>query len=251
MAEAPDGLIDPWLRTISFWNDDQALVALHSYATHPMSYYGRGGVTYDFVGMARERRRRDDQKVHQIYLSGCSGDVTAGRYNDGSQASRELLAHRIYEGMSAAWEATKKQPIDEIKFRSTTIDLPFRTEERFTAGYLLNRIEDDSIEIRQRIHAAMTLSSRQRVVSGKPIDLPVVDLGEARIVLFPGEAFVGYQLLAQELKPDVFVQAIGYGECWPGYIPTDSCFEDKFEDTWLWVGPGCETRIREALMKVL
>lgn len=251
MAEAPDGLIDPWLRTISFWNDDQALVALHSYATHPMSYYGRGGVTYDFVGMARERRRRDDQKVHQIYLSGCSGDVTAGRYNDGSQASRELLAHRIYEGMSAAWEATKKQPIDEIKFRSTTFDLPFRTEDRFTAGYLLNRIEDNSVEIRQRIHAAMTLSSRQRVVSGQPIDLPVVDLGEARIVLFPGEAFVGYQLLAQELKPDVFVQSIGYGECWPGYIPTDSCFEDKFEDTWLWVGSGCETRIREALTKVL
>ena len=61
MAEAPDGLIDPWLRTISFWNGDRALVALHSYATHPMSYYGRGGVTYDFVGMARERRRRDDQ----------------------------------------------------------------------------------------------------------------------------------------------------------------------------------------------
>jgi hypothetical protein len=97
----------------------------------------------------------------------------------------------------------------------------------------------------------MTLSSRQRVVSGKPIDLPVVDLGPARIVLFPGEAFVGYQLLAQEMKQDVFVQSIGYGECWPGYVPTDSCFNDKFEDTWLWVGPGCETRIREALAKVL
>jgi hypothetical protein len=251
MAEAPDGLIDPWLRTISFWNGDQALVALHSYATHPMSYYGRGGVTYDFVGMARERRRRDDQKVHQIYLSGCSGDVTAGRYNDGSQASRELLAHRIYEGMAAAWETTEKLPVTEVNFRSTTFDLPFRTEERFSAAYLLNRIENDSVAIRQRIHAAMTLSSRQRVVSGKPIDLPVVDLGAARIVLFPGEAFVGYQLLAQELKPDVFVQSIGYGECWPGYVPTDACFEDKFEDTWLWVGPGCETRIREALAKVL
>jgi hypothetical protein len=251
MAEAPDGLIDPWLRTISFWNGEQALVALHSYATHPMSYYGRGGVTYDFVGMARERRRRDDPKVHQIYLSGCSGDVTAGRYNDGSQASRELLAHRVFEGMAAAWETTEKSPISEVNFRSASFDLPFRTEERFSAAYLLNRIEDDSVDIRQRIHAAMTLSSRQRVVSGKPIDLPVVDLGAARIVLFPGEAFVGYQLLAQEMKPDVFVQSIGYGECWPGYIPTDACFDDKFEDTWLWVGPGCETRIREALGKVL
>jgi hypothetical protein len=251
MAAAPDGLIDPWLRTVSFWNGDRPLVALHSYATHPMSYYGRGGVTYDFVGMARERRRRDDQKVQQIYLSGCSGDVTAGRYNDGSQASRELLAHRIYEGMTAAWKATEKTLISEISFRSTPLELPFRTEDRFQAGYLLKQIDDDSVEIRQRIYAAMTLSSRQRVISGKPIDLPVVDLGPARIVLFPGEAFVGYQLLAQEMKPDVFVQSIGYGECWPGYIPTDASFEDKFENHWLWVGPGCETRIREALAKVL
>ncbi|MDA0284632.1 MAG: hypothetical protein O3B13_12395 [Planctomycetota bacterium] len=251
MAEAPDGLIDPWLRTISFWNEQQPLVALHSYATHPMSYYGRGGVTYDFVGMARERRRRDNQKVHQIYVSGCSGDVTAGRYNDGSQASRELLAHRIYEGMTAAWQATEKTPIGEIRFRSTSLELPFRTEDRFSASYLLNRIEDDSVEIRQRIHAAMTLSSRQRVISGKPIDLPVIDLGPARIVLFPGEAFVGYQVLAQEMKPELFVQSIGYGECWPGYIPTDSCFEDRFEDMWLWVGPGCESRIRKALSEVL
>jgi hypothetical protein len=251
MAAAPDGLIDPWLRTVSFWNGDRPLVALHSYATHPMSYYGRGGVTYDFVGMARERRRRDDQKVQQIYLSGCSGDVTAGRYNDGSQASRELLAHRIYEGMTAAWKATEKTPISEISFRSTPLELPFRTEDRFQAGYLLKQIDDDSVEIRQRIYAAMTLSSRQRVISGKPIDLPVVDLGPARIVLFPGEAFVGYQLLAQEMKPDVFVQSIGYSECWPGYIPTDASFEDKFENHWLWVGPGCETRIREALAKVL
>ena len=251
MAAAPDGLIDPWLRTVSFWNGDRPLVALHSYATHPMSYYGRGGVTYDFVGMARERHRRDDQKVQQIYLSGCSGDVTAGRYNDGSQANRELLAHRIYEGMTAAWKATEKTPISEISFRSTPLELPFRTEDRFQAGYLLQQIDDDSVEIRQRIYAAMTLSSRQRVISGKPIDLPVIDLGPARIVLFPGEAFVGYQLLAQAMKPDVFVQSIGYGECWPGYIPTDACFKDKFENHWLWVGPGCETRIREALMKVL
>lgn len=251
MANAPDGLIDPWLRTISFWNEDEPLVAMHSYATHPMSYYGRGGVTYDFVGMARERRRRDDQKVQQIYVSGCSGDVTAGRYNDGSQGAREQLAHRLYQAMVAAWDTTERTPLELAEFRSTEFDLPFRTEERFAASYLLSRIEDDSLDIRQRIHAAMTLSSRQRVTSGKPIDLPVVDLGPARIVLFPGEAFVGYQLMAQAMKPDQFVQSIGYGECWPGYIPLATNFEDRFEDTWLWVGPGSEERIREALTRVL
>ena len=28
------------------------------YATHPQSYYGRGGVNWDFVGMAREIREQ-------------------------------------------------------------------------------------------------------------------------------------------------------------------------------------------------
>lgn len=250
-ANAPDGLIDPYLKTISFWNGDTQLAALHGFATHPMSYYGRGGVTYDFVGMARERRRRDDQKVHQIYVSGCSGDVTAGKYNDGSQANRELLANRIYVAMKAAAEATTKHELKSADVRVAKLNLPYRQEDRFQADALLAKIHDEKQTVIQRIHAAMSLSSRMRVVSGSPIDLPVVDLGAAQIVLFPGEAFVGYQLMAQEMKPDRFVLSIGYGECWPGYIPTKACFDDKFEDTWLWVAPGCEQPIQQALKKTL
>ena len=45
--------MDPWLRTLSFWEHDRPVAALHCYATHPMSYYGKGGVSSDFVGMAR------------------------------------------------------------------------------------------------------------------------------------------------------------------------------------------------------
>ena len=85
---ADDGLIDPFLKTLSFWNGTEPVLALHAYATHPMSYYGRGGVSADFVGMARARRQRDLPKVPQIYVSGCSGDVTAGKYNDGSRRQK-------------------------------------------------------------------------------------------------------------------------------------------------------------------
>ena len=81
--------------------------------------------------------------------------------------------------------------------------------------------------------------------------MPCVDFGAAQLVLFPAEAFVGYQLLAQALRPESFVISVGYGECWPGYIPTDAAFEDAFEDQWLWVGPGSERRMRQALSEVL
>ena len=41
MGAAPAGLVDNELKTISFWNNDKAVLALHAFATHPMSYYGR------------------------------------------------------------------------------------------------------------------------------------------------------------------------------------------------------------------
>ena len=67
-----------------FWHGDLPILAMHAYATHPMSHYGQGGVSWDFVGIARDLQQREFPGVFQIYVSGCSGDVTAGRYNDGS-----------------------------------------------------------------------------------------------------------------------------------------------------------------------
>ena len=96
--EQPEGLIDPWLKTISFWDGDVPVLALHAYATHPMSYYGRGEVTCDFVGLAHDRRQRDDFSIKQIYVSGCSGDVTAGKFNAGSLDDRLALVERHVPG---------------------------------------------------------------------------------------------------------------------------------------------------------
>src|SRR5207248_2521002 len=81
---AEEGTIDPFLKTVSLWDGDAPLLGLSAYATHPMSYYGKGGVSADFVGMARRRRQADTPGVFQMYASGCSGNVTAGKYNDGS-----------------------------------------------------------------------------------------------------------------------------------------------------------------------
>ena len=59
-----------------------------------MSYYGAGVVSADFVGLARKRRANDDPSIMQIYASGCSGNVTAGKYNDGAPENRPVLAER-------------------------------------------------------------------------------------------------------------------------------------------------------------
>ena len=85
------------------------VAALSVYATHPMSYYGGGEVSADFVGLARRRRQAESPGVFQVYLSGCSGNVTAGKYNDGSPGIRPALAERLYRGMLGAWEATERR----------------------------------------------------------------------------------------------------------------------------------------------
>src|SRR5262249_33802575 len=100
----PEGIIDPWLKTVGFFDGEKALLSLNCYATHPMSYYGRGGVWADFVGLARKRRQADLPKVFQLYASGCSGNVTAGKYNDGDVRNRPVLADRIYKAMAASWK---------------------------------------------------------------------------------------------------------------------------------------------------
>ena len=97
----------------------------------------------------------------------------------------------------------------------------------------------------------MGLSTRQRIAAGRTIDVPSVDFGPAQIVLLPGESFVGYQRMAQRIRPDSFVMTIGYGECWPGYIPTAPAFDENFGQSWRWVASGSERRIRAALQQVL
>lgn len=250
-ASAPDGEIDPFLKTISFWNGETAVCALHVYATHPMSSYGQGIVSADFVGMARRRMQDAHPNIRQIYASGCSGDVTAGKYNDGSEADRQRLIERLYAAMERSWAATVREPLQTVEFRNALVKLPYYDHADLRRQTLLGTLNEESARTEDRILAAMGLASLDRVERGQPIDLPCVDFGTAQLVLFPGEAFVGYQLMAQEQSPDSFVVSVGYGECWPGYIPLNRHFAEGFHDKWLWVGPGSENALRSALRTLL
>jgi|GEM_PF-286323 len=248
--DAPAGLIDDKMRTLSLWNGENCLVEYHAYATHPMSYYGRGEVTSDFVGLARQRRQRDDLKTLQIYASGCSGDVTAGKYNDGTPQAREQLTQKIYNAMVTARAHAKRSAIGEIRFQSTPLEIPYTSNPALQKDRLQIELADKALPTEKRILAAMGLASLNRIAKNQPIDFPSLDLGATRLVLFPGESFVGYQFIAQEYSPTKPVIPIGYGECWTGYVPTDEGFRDGFNESWLWAGTGSELAIRKALEQI-
>jgi hypothetical protein len=250
--EQPEGIIDPYLKTLSFWDDDQPVLALNCYATHPMSYYGKGDVSSDFVGLARKRRQEDDLAIFQIYASGCSGNVTAGKYNDGSLENRPVLADRIYQAMVKSWNATQRHPIDRVDYGAVAIGLEPRNSPGFSVEALQQRLTSDPRPFGQCL-AALGLSWRKRADAGYQIEVPIIDFGVAQLLLMPGESYVEYQLLAQQMRPDSFVMVMGYGECATGYIPPDKAFEegDTNLHEWCWVEPGAERAMTEALEEAL
>ena len=71
----PEGTIDPLLRSIGLFQRDRLLARLYYYTTHPMSYYGDGRVTSDFVGLARDRRDADEPGALHLYFTGAPGNA--------------------------------------------------------------------------------------------------------------------------------------------------------------------------------
>jgi hypothetical protein len=225
----PEGLIDPWLRTLSFWDGATPRAALHYYATHPMSYYGDGRVTSDFCGLARDRRAQESG-VFQAYFTGCAGNVTAGKYNDGAPANRPVLRDRMLAALRAAWKATERRPLDGWRWRVEPLTLGQRREPSFGAPESRKVLEDPKATKAARGNAAFQLAWLARI--DRPIELTCLDLGAAAVLHLPGEPFVEYQLKAQELAADRFVCVAGYGDGGPGYIPTDKAYlEGGYEPT--------------------
>lgn len=249
---APENEIDPWLKTISFWDGQQPVLAWSCYSVHPMSYYGRGLVSADFPGMARAKRQQDVPRVFQIYFTGCAGDTTAGKYNTGKPENRPVLAERLHQGMLEAWRATKLSPLDRVDFRVADMPLPARKIGAFTIEAMQKTLADPKASRWQRISAALGLSWRQRVDAGRTIDVPCLDLGgKAQFLIMPGESFVGYQLKIQQLRPESFVMVAGFGEGAPGYIPTDQCWKDGYGDSYCWVPPMTEELMLKAVARAL
>jgi hypothetical protein len=246
--KADEGTIDPWVKVLSFWDEDTPLLALSSYAIHPMSHYGKGEVSADFVGAARRARQKGLPDVVQIYASGCSGNVTAGKYNDGAPERRAELAGRLEAAMAAAWKDTRREPLERASLRLQPLRFKAREDDGFTEADLKKRLADHEHPFGQCL-AAMGLSWRKRLASDEPIALPTLDLGPALLSIAPGETYVEYQLLAESLRPDKFVMTLGYGDAATGYIPTASQIAEHDGNLrdWCWVDPSAEAVLTQGL----
>lgn len=249
---APEGVIDPELNLVTFWNGDSAIVALSFYASHPQSYYGRGGITPDTVGLARNRRSGDTGAMH-IHFDGAGGNIAAGKYNNGSPEARAALTDRMEEGMKAAWDAQDKTAVasEDIEWMASPTQLPWNGP--FDEEQLATILKNPDAKAKDRVRAARDLVYYRLWKEGRKININCLRIGEGRLLFFPGELFVEYQLAAKALRPDQFTALAAYGDGGPGYIGTAISYEQGgYEVSRVSrTGPSVEAILTEVTKKLL
>jgi hypothetical protein len=218
----PEGLIDPMVSLVSFWNNEQPLAVLSYYANHPQSYYRLGIANPDYPGVARFMRQLAVSRAVHIHFNGAGGNLTAGKYNDGAKENRLILAQRLADGMKRAWESTVKMPVtsNEVEWNFIPVALP---PASFIESLQTEMKTKDMVYLTNNLFKLVWL---KRLKTGKKIDIGCLSLGKVRILHMPGELFVEYQLAAKKMRPDLFVAMAAYGDYATGYICTSKGYQE-------------------------
>ncbi|MBI5687308.1 MAG: hypothetical protein HZC54_19720 [Verrucomicrobia bacterium] len=249
----PEGVIDPRVSLLSFWNGEKPVAVLSYYACHPQSYYRMGIPSPDFPGIARFFRQQAVPEALHVHFTGPGGNLGAGKYNDGARENRVALALRLADGMKRAWDATRKLPVTpaNVQWRVEPVALPLAAHlDEAKLRETLTQKKDP----KAAVNAADTLAWLLRSKSGHKIDLAMLAVGDARVLHMPGELFVEYQLAAKKLRPDLHVTIAAYGEYGPGYIGTTRAYAEGGYETSARatnVAPEVETVLMSAMRKLL
>jgi hypothetical protein len=245
----PEGVVDPVVSVVSFWNSDQPIAVLSYYANHPMSYYRTGVANPDISGIARFMRQLAVPQALHVHFNGAGGNISTGKYNDGAKELRGIIAERLADGMKRAWETTTKEPVTakDIAWNSIPVALPpasfiesIQTEMKTqTMQYLTNNL--------------FKLVWLKRLQAGGKINIGCLGLGRARILFMPGELFVEYQLAAKKMRPDLFVAMAAYGDYATGYICTAKAYKEGGYEAGIAsaVTPEAEGIIMDVMRKLL
>ncbi len=251
LIEAPEGLIDPYLRTLSFKSSKGKPIArLHFYATHPQSFYGDTRASYDFPGMAREQMEKDEGVFH-IYFTGCAGDIAAGKYNDGTPQAREQLYQRLLTAMQSSVQSLQKDSLTEIKQKTIPLIFGDRMEGESSQEALEKSLSDTTKDPNYRIGSAMEIAWRRRA-NTIPIPISALHIGNVSILHLPGEPMIEFQLFAQKCVPERIVLVGAYGDCGPSYICTEEAFhQGGYEPSAAGCPPSTEGKLKETIQQVL
>lgn len=247
----PEGLIDPMLKTISFYSHHRKIVSSHYYACHPMSYYGDGRVSADFCGLARRRRQQQEPNCTHVYFNGCGGNIGAGKYNNGSTEARVQLTDRMFEAISRSEERLDPTEIKSLTWVTEDI-LPAVDLDRFNEEGLMKQISDPQQRVVSRNRPSYTVAFIRRIAAEIPITLSGLHVNDASILHLPSESFIEYQLRAQSDAADRFVACAAYGDGGPWYLPTKEAYpQGGYAVSVAWCRPEVDDLLSQGIGSLL
>ncbi|MCA9064723.1 MAG: hypothetical protein KDA96_16745 [Planctomycetaceae bacterium] len=247
----PEGTIDPNLKTIAFYDGETAVAACHYYACHPMSYYGDGRVSSDFVGLARKRRQAETPECTHLYFTGCAGNVAAGKYNDGSIPMRQVLADRIYQGIVDSENSIRREPLRSVGWH--TLDVIPLPRPDLSAEALQAQISNKDNPVVGRNRPSYMLSWLRRLEKKTPIVISSLHLNDGMTLHMPAESFIEYQLRAQnEIAKGHFVATAAYGDGGSWYVPVAPEYPNGgYEVSVAFSDPSIDDQLTAAMKAVL
>jgi hypothetical protein len=225
-CDAPEGVIDPMMTSIGFWDGGDRIATLNYYATHPMSHYGDGAVSADFPGIARRA-----QAGFSVYFTGAAGNIGAGKYNNGAPEVRQALADRLADAMRRARAAEQKHAVDGLGWTTVPVRLPHREGREFSEEAIVSELRDTTKEPKLRANAARYLAWLRLTKLGRTIPVTCLHAGPAHVLHGPGELFVEYQLAARKERGNDIVVMAAYGDYGPMYIGTAKAYDQGGYET--------------------
>lgn len=249
-----EGLIDPWLKKVTLYHKHQPLVSMSFYAVHPVTDFGDGIVSSEFVGLARKYQEMK-RGYPQVYFTGAAGNIGVGKYNNLSEGIRFTLATRMSMAMDEALE-------NEVRFQVTKRDFLWKSTEVYLP--LAEYVDRDQLEKIVKgelqdpdlpyLRAVSCMAWWDRVHRNPYIRISALHIGTVRLLSLPGEPFVEYQLEAQAMYPGLHVATAGYEEFGMGYIGTRKAYRQGGYETSkmaTMVGPEAEDAMIKGIRTVL
>ena len=237
----PTGLIDPMLRTVALVKEDGAVyAALHFYATHPQSAYGRDMVSGDVPGWAVRYACEKTPGTLHFYFTGCAGNVTMGKYNPSADAAAiAALGTRLGEYLVRNLSRLEERAGGPIRLYRAEVTVPFDPA----------RANPEHQAWGMRAYFEKTFERWKRS------SITRFNAGGVNILSFGlSELCVEYQLYAQELVPENFLAAAAYSNGLYKCMPTAKAFDEggyeSGADACL-VTPEIEPVLKAAIREVL
>ncbi|MFK5923772.1 MAG: hypothetical protein QM496_16465 [Verrucomicrobiota bacterium] len=223
LLDLPEGLIDPMLKTVAFYDGNDKVAACHYYAVHPISRIHDGTVSAEFPGIARRLAQKAEPDCTHIYFTACAGNINAGKYTNLTAANMRELGTRLYQAMAIAGAKLKPSPLTSISWQNSQLKPKGRSSPSLEE--IEKTIHNKKANTATRNRNAFRRTWLKRCEQGPPLSLSCLHLnGDIALLHLPAEVFIEYQLAAQKSASAKFVAIAAYGDDGPWYIPTAEAY---------------------------